>query len=164
MPEVTSRIGPVAGGVALLVALTVAGCGSPTPPPAPPASPTTVSPAALPPAASPTTTPAPTTTRAALPVVTARDGTNVKACADGACEVAIDGPSTFRVGDFRTTVTPGADGVAVRVVFPSGTVGTTTLSGVGPGGSFSTSSGLRVQAGLAGRDDRGRPVVTFSRG
>lgn len=162
MPE-KQRKATVLGGLALVAALAVGGCGSsPAAPPPPPPPTTTV------PTTPPTTDPAivePTTaTPDPPPVVTPKDGTNVKACADGSCEVAIDGPRTFRVLGFTAKATPGPGSISLDVEnqdISQSSNGPVTepgqLGGVGSGG-------VNVDYAFTGLDAQGRPVLTFTRG
>lgn len=84
------------------------------------------------PPAPPSSSTSPTTSAPRnVPPAEAKDGTDLAACADGACEVAVTGSATVAVGPFTVEVTV-ADG-AVRTVedFPGGGSGSSTLGGVG---------------------------------
>lgn len=84
----TARVLPALTVVVMLMA--VSGCAATTagPPPVVAASPTTSDPT--------TSHPSPTPV-ATTPPPTAADGTDLAACADGVCEVRIDGPTVIPV-------------------------------------------------------------------
>jgi hypothetical protein len=159
MPGSAWRRAAWAAGPVVSVALVIAGCGSAAaPPPAPsPAPATTV-------AAPPPTTETPTTSAAPppLPVVTAADGTNVKACSDGTCEVAIDGPRTFRVLSFTATATPGPGSIALHLESDLVSQDSGTMTEPGPAGGVGA-NGQNTDYSFVGQDPQGRPVVRFTR-
>ena len=100
----------------------------------------TTAPSATPPSPAPTSTSAsaasssaapPTTNTAPKPFPAAADGTNLRACADGDCEVLVTGPVTIRLAKGLgissldiTAVSPA--GVDFRSTSPSGMVASAT--------------------------------------
>lgn len=66
----------------------------------------------------------------------AEDGTDLAACADGTCEVAITDSATVTVADFTLDITVADDQVTTVEQFPSGATGTSSLGGVGGEVSF----------------------------
>jgi hypothetical protein len=129
---------------AILAALGVAGataaCGgsttapSATPPPSP--VPASTSASAVSSSATPTTSTTP------KPFPAAADGTNLRACADGDCEILVTGPVTIRLAKGLgmrslniTAVSPA--GVDFQSTFPSGMVASATGQTPNQGGPSS---------------------------
>ncbi|MBP2473199.1 hypothetical protein JOF53_002071 [Crossiella equi] len=113
----------------MLVLLTTAiatACATPAEPrqPTPPASSSPTPPPTSP--APPTTPPPPPPPVAPPPLPVAKDGTNLRACLDGTCEVLITKPATVRfngkhgVGSLHVEVTP--EGVDFSGATSSGTI------------------------------------------
>ncbi|MGW4400376.1 hypothetical protein ACWEHA_34220 [Amycolatopsis nivea] len=106
---------------ALAAAGATAACSGPTTTPPPSSAPASISAS---PASSST---APTTSAAPKPFPAAADGTNLRACADGDCEILVTGPTTIRFAKSLgmssldiTAVSPA--GVDFQSVSPSGMV------------------------------------------
>ncbi len=100
----------------------------------------------------PSSSPPPTSTPRSVPASEAADGTDLTACADGTCEVAVTGTAQLTVVGYHVTVTVADDTVQTRERFPSGATGQSTLAGVGGEVSFGTTDQmitLEVR-GLAG--------------
>ena len=74
---------------------------------------------------------APTSTQRNVPASEAADGTDLSACTDGTCEVAITGTATVTVGSFTVAVTVAGGDVSTVEEFAGGGRGETTLGGVG---------------------------------
>lgn len=106
---------PITLAVALLL-LTVAGCTvqrSGAPAPGPTTTTTTTS--------STTTTTTVTTTTTEPPTVAA-DGTNLQACRDAVCEVAIKVSDVIPVDSLGALPVAGIDGTSVTLVMPGGAI------------------------------------------
>jgi hypothetical protein len=92
----------------------------------------------------------PTSTPRNVPPDEAEDGTDLAACADGDCEVAITGSATVTVGDFTLDVTVAGDEVTTMENFAGGGSGTTVLGGIGGASSFGQVGGETVTMTLTG--------------
>lgn len=90
----------------------------------------------------------------------AADGTDLAACADGDCEVAITDRATVAVGDFTIDVTVVGEEVTTTQEFPGGGSGATVLS-LGGSSSFGVASGATVTMTLNGLHDD-TAVLEFS--
>lgn len=99
----------------------------------------------------PSSTP-PTSTVPNVPPEDAEDGTDLAACADGDCEVAITGSATVTVGEYTIDVTVANDEVTTVEEFPGGGSGTTVMGGVGGASSFGVAGGETVTMTLNGLD------------
>jgi hypothetical protein len=80
----------------------------------------------------------------------AEDGTDLAACADGDCEVAITGAATVTVGDFAFDLTVAGGEVTMVEDFPGGGSGTSRMGGVGAVTSIRTSGGTTVTMTVTG--------------
>ncbi len=80
----------------------------------------------------------------------AEDGTDLSACADGDCEVAITDSATVTVGEYTIDVTVANGEVTTMEEFPGGGSGTTVLGGVGGASSFGQVGGTTVTMTLTG--------------
>ncbi|MEV4753582.1 hypothetical protein AB0J86_00465 [Micromonospora sp. NPDC049559] len=150
--------------VFLAATVLAGGCGSSRENPGPAASPTATV-GATPGSVEPTPTPSPTVPPAPSPV-TAADGTNHRACADGTCEVAVSRPGTIRLGgragsgstlvvrevlddglDFDLTLARGGGGSGTLKFKDScGTIVRFDRSGGGGSGSFCNADGSVLPA------------------
>jgi hypothetical protein len=74
----------------------------------------------------------------------AEDGTDLGACADGDCEVAITGATTVTVGEYALDVSVAGGEVTIVEDFAGGGTGTSTMGGVGAVTSVGTSGGTTV--------------------
>ncbi len=118
---------------------TVACGGSTTAPPATPPSPPVPARTS---ASAASSSAAPTTSAAPHPFPAAADGTNLRACADGDCEILVTGPVTIRLAKGLgmssldiTAVSPA--GVDFQSVSPSGMVASATGQTPNQGGASS---------------------------
>ena len=102
----------------------------------------------------------PSSTAAPGPLPRAADGTDLAACADGSCEVALRGKAEVRVGSFLLEVTVSGGTVTVVHDYGGGGGGQATLSGAGSEASFG-SGGEEVTIRLSGADGD-RAVVEFA--
>jgi hypothetical protein len=80
----------------------------------------------------------------------AEDGTDLAACADGDCEVAITDSATVTVGEYTIDVTVADGQVTTMEEFPGGGSGSTVLGGVGGASSFGQVGGTTVTMTLNG--------------
>ena len=92
---------------------------------------------------------APTSTRRNVPASEAADGSDLSACEDGTCEVAITGTATVTVGAFTMAVTVADGTVSIVEEYAGGGRGETTLGGVG-GESVITVNGESLTMTLMG--------------
>ncbi|WP_181785177.1 hypothetical protein [Streptomyces phytophilus] len=172
----SSRAGlsTLAAVIAVATAATLAGCGSDTDDAAQSdgADTTTVSPSptdeesdSKPASPSPTTKPDPTTSEfTPLAPKDAADGTDVDACADSKCEVAVTAGTTIPFDPDIGGVTiadVGKSQVTLAMTYPSGGSGS-IQTGVGPqGGSFGNVNTTIIEFGVLGIKD-GTAVVSFA--
>lgn len=110
---------PFTPAVAALLVLTVAGCGvSRSAAPAPETTTTTTTTTIT--TTTTTTTMVPTTTTVAP--TAAADGTNLQACRDAVCEVAIKVSDVIPVDRLGALPVVGIDGTSVTLVMPGGAI------------------------------------------
>ena len=101
----TARRLLVAAGLTVTAPLILSACAPAAPPVAAPPPATSTPEVPTSPVEPPPTTVAP------LPL--ARDGSNLKACQSGHCQVLISGPTTLTVRELTLTATPNSGGVTV---------------------------------------------------
>ncbi|MDT0310645.1 hypothetical protein RM780_27415 [Streptomyces sp. DSM 44917] len=157
-------------GMAVLAAVTtvvaVVGCGSDADEAAQPeeAGPAAETPSEEPEPEAPSPTPGPTPEFSALAPEDAADGTDVGACADGACEVAVTAGTTipFDPGVGGVTIAEvGESRVRLAIAFSGGGSGFTEV-GIGPeGGSFGNADTMIVEFAVLGIED-GTAVMRFA--
>jgi hypothetical protein len=145
----------------LLAATLAGGCGSSREDDKAAATPSTTASSSAEPSGPTPTTPSPTATTPSPSPVSAADGTNYKACADGTCEVTVSRPITLRLGgragagstlvvrkvlsnglDIDLSLTGGGGGSGTLLFKDScGTIARFSSSGSGGGSSMCNADG-----------------------